>query len=233
MAKQYYLGIDNQQLGPFHKDELLLNGMTEETLVWTEGMSDWLPAKEVAELSSLLSGTVPLPPSPPSSLGGYGNFDVSSQFGGLSPALQGYTPRGSSPTSPLELAPSSYLGGNITLTVISLLMCCFGIAPLITGILGITKSAKVNKAYNSGNHEEAIKYSRQAKTFFFVTLGLTIASAIILAVAMYFTEDEKYKIDSMPVETEQSISISSSGEDDVMSFDDTADTADDDENSEE
>ncbi len=66
-AKQYHLAINNQQFGPFGTDALqpyLQNGqLTRETLVWAQGMAQWIPAGQVPELASLFASTPPpLPP---------------------------------------------------------------------------------------------------------------------------------------------------------------------------
>ncbi len=228
MAKEYYLGIDNQQLGPFHKDELLLNGMTEETLVWTEGMSDWLPASDVAELASLFSGTIP-PPATTDEISDFGNFDVSSRFG--PPSATGQTSLGASATNPLQLDPSSFLGWNIAVTVISPMACIFGIAPMITGIIGINKSAKVNRALRVGDREAAEVNSRTAKTMFIVSLGLWIIGFILMIIVGNIP-DEKTKSASSAssAKIEQSAVHSSA---DIVVSDFVSDTAAGDDASEE
>ena len=50
---QYYLEKNGQQLGPFEVNQLIANGMTLESLVWTAGMAGWARAAEVAELAPL------------------------------------------------------------------------------------------------------------------------------------------------------------------------------------
>ena len=56
-----------QQAGPFDRDmfqqKVLAGELTRETLVWRQGMADWAPAGQVAELQDLFA-TVP-PPIPP------------------------------------------------------------------------------------------------------------------------------------------------------------------------
>lgn len=49
----YYYLINSQQLGPVKAEELVSCGVTAETLVWTEGMANWVPAKDVAELRGI------------------------------------------------------------------------------------------------------------------------------------------------------------------------------------
>lgn len=55
----YFMVINGQQQGPFETDALLAAGLTQSTLVWREGMPQWLPASQVAELAHLF------PPCPP------------------------------------------------------------------------------------------------------------------------------------------------------------------------
>lgn len=43
--KQYYLVINGEKSGPFTIDQLATQQLTLETPVWTEGMSDWMPAQ--------------------------------------------------------------------------------------------------------------------------------------------------------------------------------------------
>ncbi len=59
---KYYMHTGGQQLGPFEESELPSHGLTASTMVWCEGMPDWVAASQVPELSHLL------PPSqqPPS-----------------------------------------------------------------------------------------------------------------------------------------------------------------------
>ena len=59
---KYYMHTGGQQLGPFEESELPSHGLTASTMVWREGMPDWVAASQVHELSHLL------PPSqqPPS-----------------------------------------------------------------------------------------------------------------------------------------------------------------------
>jgi hypothetical protein len=64
MRKYYYLA-DQDRVGPLTLEEMrLVEGLTPETLVWCEGMPEWLPAGELPELSVIF---MPPPPPPPSS----------------------------------------------------------------------------------------------------------------------------------------------------------------------
>ena len=56
---QYYIGRDNQRLGPFEVHQLLANGLTPDSLVWCNGMAGWQMAKDVPELSGLFVAQQP------------------------------------------------------------------------------------------------------------------------------------------------------------------------------
>ena len=52
---QYYLAKDGQRIGPLSVEQLLQNGLTPESLVWTDGMTDWAPAGNIAELANAMA----------------------------------------------------------------------------------------------------------------------------------------------------------------------------------
>ncbi len=71
--------------------------------------------------------------------------------------------------------PSTFLAGNIVMTILSL-CTCYG---LIMGIIGIVFSAMVSSKYNQGDYGGANAMSTAAKIMFFVSLAL-LALAVIL-----------------------------------------------------
>ena len=56
---QYFIAINNQQMGPFALDQLLANGLTPETLVWANGMANWTKAQDVPEVAALFVAQQP------------------------------------------------------------------------------------------------------------------------------------------------------------------------------
>lgn len=59
---KYFIVINSQKMGPFEVSELLRNGATPQTLVWCDGMPDWLPATDVPETANLFGPyTAPQP----------------------------------------------------------------------------------------------------------------------------------------------------------------------------
>ena len=61
---QFYLADGSNRRGPFSPEQLPAQGLTAETLVWREGMADWLPASQIPELRMFLPAA-PMPPAPP------------------------------------------------------------------------------------------------------------------------------------------------------------------------
>lgn len=63
--EEWYLGMAGQQRGPFRPADLAAQAsagvLTPDTLVWRNGMQQWLPAREVPQLASLFGGPPPLP----------------------------------------------------------------------------------------------------------------------------------------------------------------------------
>ncbi|MEZ0265521.1 MAG: DUF4339 domain-containing protein, partial [Phycisphaerae bacterium] len=74
---QYYLADGNDRRGPFTADQLPSQGITAETLVWREGLPDWLRADAVPELRPYL----PAPHNPQTGYG-YAQHTAAQQYGG-------------------------------------------------------------------------------------------------------------------------------------------------------
>ena len=66
--KEFYYLDGSEQKGPLRIDQLILLGLKPDTLVWTEGMEDWKPAKEIEDLEIPMKKTPPpVPPTPSAS----------------------------------------------------------------------------------------------------------------------------------------------------------------------
>lgn len=68
---KFYLAVNGQQQGPYDitgLKQLAQSGqLTKESLVWKEGMANWMPAGQVAEFSQVFGAVPPpVPPPPPS-----------------------------------------------------------------------------------------------------------------------------------------------------------------------
>jgi len=62
--KKYYYSDGKQQIGPLSKEEIQSKGIAKDTLVWSEGLTEWTKASEVAELVDLFPN-IPTPPPLP------------------------------------------------------------------------------------------------------------------------------------------------------------------------
>jgi hypothetical protein len=58
MEKYFYLK-NKKQYGPCTIDELKKRSIGRNTMIWTEGMEEWLPIEEVPEVASQLPPPVP------------------------------------------------------------------------------------------------------------------------------------------------------------------------------
>lgn len=68
VAASWFLGIGGQQQGPFDLSGLQIRvrdgSLTRSTLVWKQGLANWVPAESVPELQALFAAAPPpLPPS--------------------------------------------------------------------------------------------------------------------------------------------------------------------------
>ena len=77
-----------------------------------------------------------------------------------------------------------YLVWSILVTVLSaLLLCmCYSIVALPFGIVAIVKSAEANSRRQLGDYDGAMQTARSARMWTFVSSGILIAPAVIVAV---------------------------------------------------
>lgn len=54
---EYYILTNNIKQGPFSLEELKTKGITGNTLIWKSGLSEWIPAMQLAELQPFLLPT--------------------------------------------------------------------------------------------------------------------------------------------------------------------------------
>lgn len=144
----YYFYLENGvQKGPATADQLA-RAITPRTLLWHEGMEDWIAAEEIPEIRALLSGSEIIPNEagraacPPPSPGG-GNVRAIG-----------------APTK-----PNNYLIWSILLT----LLC--GSVP---GIVGIALGITCNQQYAKGDYRGAELASSMARNCLLVSVALAV-----------------------------------------------------------
>ena len=181
----YYYAIDQERRGPVSLDELRAAAISGHTLVWREGLPDWLPAREYAELSDLFRTNVPPPPRPaqhPPAMPSRESYPSSAMPAGstLPKPMPGARATGGEPHSQSGPRPSprrttyDALGGPppktwLVESILATVLCCL---PL--GIAGIVNASKVESCYYAGDYDGAVHYSREAGKFTKIAVGVGV-----------------------------------------------------------
>ncbi len=166
--KQYYIIRNDQQAGPYTLEELAEMGITPDTIVWTEGMTDWTPARQVSELASLFTTTAQTPPSYSAPSYGAPQYHSAPQYN--------RPPQYSTPAERPPMPPT-YLAWSIAVTI----LCC-----LVGGIVAIVYSSQVSSRYIAGDYEGAEYASRQARIWIIVSACVGFAVGIAYTIWMLF-----------------------------------------------
>lgn len=173
---QYYIGKNNQQLGPFEVNQLLANGLTPDTLVWCNGMSGWEMARNVPELAGLFGAQ-----QQPQQFGGYQQqpqqpyqqpYQQPQQQPYQQPQYQqqyGYQ-QASAYQQPTQPMPDN----NLVWAILSTVFCCL---PL--GIVAIIKATSVKDLYLRGDYNGAVDAANQAKKWAMWGAILSLIGALL------------------------------------------------------
>ena len=156
MNTKYYIVQNGKSTGPFSLSKLKEKGLTDETLVWFDGLTDWKKIKDLPILKKQLS-EIDNPPI--FNQEEYENTFVPRSF---QPQPQYYFPH--------EVRPANYLAESI----ISAIFC------LPTALIAIYNAVKVDKLYNEGRHAEAIRAANQAKYWFLISVTIGIIGFIFI-----------------------------------------------------
>lgn len=187
----YYIGPNNQQLGPVPADQLVSRGVTGETMVWAAGMAQWQRAKDVPELKQFLGGSSAnsfgdqstqfnSPPPNYGNNGNYGNFVNSGNagnygnYGNYGPQYAGQF-GGAQPMGP---KPDS----NLVWGILTTILCC-----LPFGVVSIVYASKVDSAWRLGQQEEAEDYSNKAKNWALASALTSLAVLVIYIIIIVAT----------------------------------------------
>lgn len=175
MGKYFYLNAQNEQNGPVEVGKLKSLGVTENTLVWSQGMPQWAPAGEVEELKELfvpVQEEVPTPPPTPAPKPQPSPSPAPvSQPVVSSPSGQPAVPSAGTAYSKVERTPAAHPGtpapslngkpeNNMIWAVLSTLFCC-----LTTGIYAIICASQVDGLYSRGDYYGAQSKANSARTW--------------------------------------------------------------------
>lgn len=166
MNRYFYVDSDGRQKGTFTPEELRAENVKKDTLVWTQGMTDWKRAEEVDELRYLFTqASTQYPPSYPSQR----------------------TTQSDAQTAPPM--PKTWMIESILATVLPFMLC--GNLLSLLGIIGIVNASQVEPNYNRGDYIAARESSRMAgrwtKIAFWIAIIwlLLIVVGIVLAIAFF------------------------------------------------
>ncbi len=123
----YYIIENGQQSGPYTVDQLSSRGITPDTNVWTDGMTNWVPASQVYELQSIVQ-------NPPAYSGDYQSYDSYSN------GYSDYMP-----------CPKTWMTESILVT----LFCCLPFG--IIGIINASKVSSAHAVGNYMLAQQASK----------------------------------------------------------------------------
>lgn len=158
MNQYYYMNEQGQQIGPMDLASLKFAGLKPDTLVWHSGLPTWLAAKDIPELSNLIT------PTPPP-------YQDANRYAGNGPQIRINT----NPTPQMSPQGMTKPQNWLWLSICTTLLCCLPI-----GIVSIIYSSKVDSSWNQGNYQGAIESSDKAKMWALIGVGAGFLWCILM-----------------------------------------------------
>jgi hypothetical protein len=152
MNNYFYIDQNGNQNGPVAGETLKSCGVTQDTLVWCDGMANWAKAGDVVELASLFASVPPVYQAPP--------------VAPVQPNVQPNVQHNQYYSKPEGVCPDNYLVWSILVTI----LCCWPF-----GIPAIVNSTKVEKLWMMGDMAGAKERAAAAKKWCWVSFGCAIA----------------------------------------------------------
>ena len=169
MTRYFYIDSEGTQKGPLTLDELKIEHIRKEYLVWTNGMPDWKPAYDLAELKPLFEVS---------------NIAQHNQHATTTPLFGQNTQ-----DDEIPLMPKTWMVESILVTILPFILC--GNVLSLIGIAAIVNASKVESLFNSGLFDRAQEASdnaaRWTKITFWIAIGAIVLSIIaIIAFFVFF-----------------------------------------------
>lgn len=193
---EYWIIVDNRHAGPYTGEQLVAAGLREDTLVWYQGIPDWVPAGAVPELAEMMARRdghpaaatepeaadaapqqQPYEPQEPYTHPQEAPVDVEQPYAEVretlimdqEPVRPAPQPRQQAPgVAPCE--PCEPCPPTyVAWSIIATVLCCI---PL--GIPAIIFSSMVKSAYYRGDLEKARRYSNRAQWFIILAITLGV-----------------------------------------------------------
>lgn len=155
---------NGQQMGPMPAEQLRNYGLNPQSMVWGEGMPNWVAASTVPELAAMMNG-------------------MQQPYGPQiqQPAYGATMPLGNRGMQPIAQPVDNHMALAIIATIVSFLTCSF--IGIIFAIIAIVKANQVNTFLTQGLDDAALQASESVKTNCYWAFGLC-ALAIILNIVV-------------------------------------------------
>ncbi|QRX63055.1 DUF4339 domain-containing protein [Dysgonomonadaceae bacterium zrk40] len=164
MNRYFYIDTFGKQKGTFSPEELRMEQIRKETLVWTQGMEQWKPAVEVEELAPLFTGDAA--------------FVAQQQVASHDQVQHA----GYSTAAGTQQMPKSWLVESILVTILPFLLCSSFLSLL--GIIAIVYAAQVESFFNRGDYAAAVEASRAAGKWTRIAMWIAIGWVLLIIIAI-------------------------------------------------
>ncbi|MDD5870478.1 MAG: CD225/dispanin family protein [Bacteroidales bacterium] len=159
MKEYFYIDVNGNQVGPRQLSDLI-GVINLDTMVWTTDLTDWVPARNVAELADALNAYQTQQ-----------NANQQQQMNQQQPPYQQPYQRRPAPGP----KPDNYL----VLSIISVFFCCLPLS-----IAAIIYAIKVDEHWSKGEYESAYDASGKAKKLL-IWSAIATAALTILCIVFY------------------------------------------------
>lgn len=159
MKEYFYIDVNGNQVGPCQLSDLI-GVINLDTMVWTSELTDWVQARNVAELADALNAYQTQQ-----------NANQQQQMNQQQPPYQQPYQRRPAPGP----KPDNYL----VLSIISVFFCCLPLS-----IAAIIYAIKVDEHWSKGEYESAYDASGKAKKLL-IWSAIATAALTILCIVFY------------------------------------------------
>lgn len=181
---EYYIVLNGVKEGPFTLEELKAKGVIESTLVWKNGLADWVKAGTLPEVMQAITATPVIQEPTPQPQPVQQPQPQPAQQPQPQPAQQRMTTATSQGQQTETPVLEDYQQKNLILTIVSFLCC--GMIGAVFALLGYLSGSEVKKLQMLGQHEMAAKKAAEAKKWFKVSIIVDLVLAVLLILYFVF-----------------------------------------------
>ena len=160
MTRYFYIDLDGNQKGPLTLDELRVEQIKKETLMWAQGMPEWKPAYQLEELKPLFEASA-----------------TQNRYDTTPPPPYQHAAKHDIP-----ILPKTWLVESILVTILPFILC--GNVLSLIGIAAIVNASNVESLYNSRLFDKAQQASDNAAKWTKITFWIAIGAIILAIIAV-------------------------------------------------